>query len=171
MQNSQVKVEGFDELFKTMDELAEEIGKGKTDKIWRKALGYAFEPVLNDAKESAPVDTGQLRDHIYLKVQRPAARDKASASYKGEMFMVRVTVGPKREDSVERTVLNKKGKFQTVFQNRPVALASEFGTAHEAARPFIRPALEKNVDNIIQRLGQAIWYELQWGKWTQGKGK
>lgn len=171
MQNSQVKVEGFDDLFKTMDELAEEIGKGKTDKIWRKALGFAFEPVMREIKDTAPEDSGQLKDHIYMKVQRPTSRDKASASYKGEMFLVRVSVGPKRDDSVEKTVLNKRGKFQSYFTNKPVALAAEFGTGKQAAKPFIRPALERNVDNVLQRLGQAIWYEIEWGKWTKDKGK
>jgi hypothetical protein len=62
--NKTFNVEGFPELFKAMDELKEEIGKGKTDSIWRKCLGYAFEPVLQDAKSFAPVDTGELEKHI-----------------------------------------------------------------------------------------------------------
>ena len=138
------KVEGFDELFKTMDDLAEEIGKGKTDRIWKRSLGVAMEPVLRQIRGNAPVDTGQLRDHIYMKVHRPVGRDKQSESYRGEMFMARVSVSPKREDSVERTTLNKRGKFQTYAIHRPVALAQEFGNANQAARPFIRPALESN---------------------------
>ena len=32
---------GFDDLFKRMDKLAEEIGKGKTESIWKKAMGLA----------------------------------------------------------------------------------------------------------------------------------
>jgi len=164
------KVEGFDELFKTMDALAEEIGKGKTDRIWKRSLGVAMEPVLRQVRENAPVDTGQLQDHVYMKVHRPLGRDKQSASYQGEMFMARVSVSPKREDSVERTVLNKRGNFQTYGLHRPVALAQEFGNAKQAARPFIRPALEGNYDLIIQRLGQAIWYELQWGRYGKSKG-
>ena len=60
--------QGFPELFQAMDELAEEIGKGKTDKIWRNAMKFAIEPVLQDAKSFAPEDTGQLAKHIYSKV-------------------------------------------------------------------------------------------------------
>lgn len=164
------KVEGFDDLYKAMDALAEEIGKGKTDRIWKRSLGVAMEPVLAQVKANAPVDSGQLQDHVYMKVHRPMGRDKQSASYQGEVFMARVSVSPKREDSVERTVLNKRGNFQSYGLHRPVALSQEFGNAKQAARPFIRPALQSNYDLVIQRLGQAIWYEIEWGKYAKKKG-
>ncbi|MGI9162841.1 MAG: HK97-gp10 family putative phage morphogenesis protein [Mycobacterium sp.] len=165
--SGEFKVEGFEELFKTMDELAEEIGQGKTAKIWRTALGYAMEPVLQAAKQRAPVDSGQLRDHIYMKAHKPQGRDKSSNSYKGEMFLARVSVSPKREDSAERTVLNKRGKFQTISYHRPVALGQEFGNAHTSPHPFIRSSLESNLQNVIDRLGYAIWAEVNWGKYAK----
>lgn len=163
------QVTGFEDLYKAMDELAEEIGKGKTDRIWKGAVGYAMEPVLHSVKLSSPVDTGQMRDHIYLKSHRPMGRDKQSSSFHGEMMMARVTVGPKRNDSVEKTVLNRKGKFQTYQQNKPVALSQEFGNAHTGGKPFIRTALESNYQTVIDRLGQFIWAEVNWGKYAKGK--
>lgn len=169
MQNS--TVDGFDDLFKTMDALSDEIGKGKTDRIWKKAMGYAIEPVYDQAKENAPRKTGQLAAHVYMKVQRPQARDKSSASYQGEMFMARVTVSPKRDDSTSHTTITKKGKERTQWNHRPVALAMEFGTAEDAPKPFLRGALERNISNVVDRLGKAVWYEISWGKWAQGKRK
>lgn len=165
--NGEFKVEGFTELYKAMDDLAEEIGQGKTAKIWRTALGYAMEPVLQAVKQQAPVDSGQLRDHIYMKAHKPQGRDKQSSSFKGEMFLARVSVSPKRDDSTERTVLNKRGRFQTISYNRPVALAQEFGNAHTGGHPFIRSSLESNYQNIIDRLGHAIWAEVNWGKYAK----
>lgn len=163
-------VEGFPELFKAMDELKEEIGKGKTDTIWRKSLSYAFEPVLQDAKSFAPEDTGQLEKHIYLKVQRPQARDKASASYRGEIYMASVRVSPKRDDAVLHTVLNKRGKFQKVWRGlRPVGISQEFGNARTSPHPFLRPALDNNIDNVISRLGHIIWSQINWTKNAKGK--
>jgi hypothetical protein len=47
----------------------------------------------------------------------------------------------------------------------------EFGTAEDAPKPFIRKGLESNATEVIRRLGQAVWYEITWGKWTKGKGK
>lgn len=163
-------VEGFDELFKAMDGLAEEIGTAKTMTIWRKALGAAMYPVLQSARANAPTDTGQLQKHIYMKVQRPKARDKASASYQGETIMARVTVSPKRSESVAKTTITAKGKERTSYNHRPVALAQEFGTAEVAARPFMRPALQNNIDNVLTRLGKSVWYEINWGKYAP-KGK
>lgn len=168
--NRAFKVEGFDELFKAMDELALEVGKARTDRIWRKALGYAFMPVLDAAKNSAPTNTGQLKEHVYMKVQRPQARDKASSKYQGETFMARVTVGPKRQESVEKTLILKKGKEKTIYNHRPVALAMEFGTADTSAQPFMRPALENNVDRVISRLGYSVMAALEAGKWVKQKG-
>lgn len=167
MANGKSEVKGFDELFKAMDELSEEIGKAKTDRIWRKALEFAFEPVLQAARAKVPVNTGQLRDHLYLKAHRPTSRDKRAFSYQGETFMVRVTSSPKREESVVNTVITKKGKERQVWKNRPVALASEFGTARNPAQPFLRPALEANVQVVQDRLGKAIWYEMEWGKYAK----
>lgn len=161
------EVKGFDELFKAMDELAEEIGKGKTDRIWRKAMTYAFEPVLDEAKALVPEDTGQLKNHIYLKVHKPQARDKASFSYQGETYMVRVTAGPRRNDSVKHTTIGKKGKEIVRWTNRPVALAQEFGTAGKPKPGFLRPALEQNLQRVQERLAQAVWYEISSGKWAK----
>lgn len=166
-ENRQFKVEGLDELLQNMADLQEEIGKKKTDRLWRKVLGQAMLPVLETAKALAPVDSGQLKEHIYMKVQKPMARDKASMSYKGEGIIARVTVGPKRQESKQIGVVVKRGKQKTLYNHRPVALAHEFGTAEIAPKPFMRPALSTNVDNVIQRLGDAIWYELQWGKWAK----
>jgi HK97 gp10 family phage protein len=165
--SAEFKVEGFEQLYKAMDELAEEVGKAKTDRIWKKALGYAMEPVLARIKATAPVDTGQLQNHIYLKSHRPMGRDKQSESYAGEVMMARVSVSPKREDSVEKVVLNKRGNFKSQGIHRPVALAQEFGNANTAGRPFIRPALESNYQNVIERLGQYIWAEVNWGKYAK----
>jgi hypothetical protein len=162
--------QGFPELFQAMDELAEEIGKGKTDKIWRNAMSFAIEPVLQDAKSFAPEDTGQLAKHIYSKVHRPQARDKTSQSYQGEMYIARVTASTLRDDVIHKVILNKRGKFQTVVGNKkPVPVSQEFGNARVSAKPFLRPALESNYDNVISRLGQAIWSELQWGKYNKSK--
>ena len=165
------KMEGFDELIKAMDELAEEIGKAKTDRIWRNAMAYAMEPVLEDARAFAPKDTGQLAERIYMKVHRPMARDKNGKYYAGETYMARVTSSPIRNESKLKTVLTKRGKFQTYWVNkRPVAVSKEFGNAKSAMVPFLRPALSYNTDKVISRLGQAIWSEVNWGKYAKGKG-
>jgi HK97 gp10 family phage protein len=152
---------GFEELFKKMDMLSEEIGKGKTDKIWRSAMTYAMQPVLEDAKSFAPKDTGEMSDRIYMRVHRPMSRDKGSQSYRGEMYIARVTVSSLRDDSVQNTILNKRGRFQTVYSNkRPVPVSQEFGNARTSGKPFMRPALDNNIDRVESRLGWSIWQKI-----------
>jgi HK97 gp10 family phage protein len=156
------KTDGFEDLFKRMDELKEEIGKGKTDAIWRSAMRYAMEPVLHDAQAFVPVNTGQTKNNIYLAVQKPKGRDKESSTYQGEMYIARVTVSTLREDSIKNFILTKKGKFRTVWSNKSRApISQEFGNARTPAHPFLRPALEYNYDRVQSRLGWAIWQKIE----------
>jgi HK97 gp10 family phage protein len=152
---------GFEELFRKMDTLSDEIGKGKTDRIWRNAMTYAMEPVLQDAKSFAPKDTGQMASRIYMRVHRPQARDKGSQAYRGEMYIARVTASSLREDSVQNFIVNKRGKLQSSWSNkRPVPVSQEFGNARTSGKPFMRPALEMNIDRVQSRLGWAIWQKI-----------
>lgn len=159
-------VEGFDELFKTLDAIAEEIGKGKTDKIWKKAMDFAMQPVLRTAKDLVPFDTGITRDHIYMKTSRPTSRDKTQRMYQGDTFQTRVTVSAIRDESTKHTTITKTGKERVSYKKIPAALSKEFGNAVTQAQPFMRPALDINIATIQERLGQAIWYEMQWGKFA-----
>lgn len=166
-------VQGFEALFQRMEALREEIGKGKTDRIWRNCMKYAMEPVLQDAISNAPYDEkskdGHIRDHIYLKVHKPMSRDKSSSSYQGEMYMARVTASPIRDSSKLAVVLNKRGKFQTVRTGMPpVGVSQEFGNARTPAHPFMRPAILNNTDEVQSRLGEALMAQI--AKIAENKG-
>lgn len=152
------QVEGFPELFAAMDALKEEVGKGKTDRIWRDAMTRAFTPVLNAAKQNAPKDTGQLAERIYMKVHRPNQGDKGSKYYEqGEIYMARVSASPLRDTSTLHTILNKRGKFQNVWRGkRPVAISQEFGNASTPKHPFLRPALEANTKLVTDILADSL---------------
>lgn len=156
------KMEGFEELIKQMDELGQEIGKAKTDAIWRKAMGYAMQPVLEDAKSFAPKDTGEMANRIYMKVHRPMARDKQGQRYAGEAYLARVTASPIRSDSVLNYTVNSKGKLRATWSNKsPAPVAQEFGNAHNGPKPFLRPALEVNIPRVESRLGWSVWQAIQ----------
>jgi HK97 gp10 family phage protein len=158
----QFSVDGFPELFAAMDKIKEEIGKGKTDKIYREAMKAAFTPVLNAAKDKAPKDTGQLADHIYMKVHRPTNSDKKSKYYeRGEIYMARVSVNPLRDDSQlhYQTRTSKKGKvyLQPTWRNKkPVAVSQEFGNARVPKHPFLRTSLEGNAKLVTDILGDRL---------------
>lgn len=148
------QVQGFEDLFARMDEIKEEIGKGKTDKVWRSMLKAAMTPVLEEAKRLAPHDTEQLRDHIYLKVHRPMARDKEGKAYQqGTVYMARVTASTLRDDTVYSFIVNKRNRLQTIVSNKkPVPVSQEFGNARVPPHPFLLPAMRKHqgtMENIM----------------------
>lgn len=174
-------IEGMDVLFKAMEELSQEITKGKTARIWKNSMRYAMIPAKETAQNlirSQSYDTGQLADALYISVHKPQVRDKRSASYRGEMYMARVSVSSKRAESTEgtSTYTTKKGKVitrkYTKFRgsNRPVAMAVEFGTAKVPARSFMRSAMSANIQSIQTRLAQSLWHELTYGKYAQEAG-
>lgn len=155
-------VEGFPELFAAMAELKEEIGKSKTDRIWREAMKAAFQPVLEAAKRNAPKDTGELSNRIYMKVHRPNRSDKQSKYHEpGETYMARVSVSPLRSDSQlhYQTRTSKKGKvyLQSVWRNKkPVGVSQEFGNARVPAQPFMLPALRQSSNLVAAILNDRL---------------
>ena len=156
------KAEGFEDLFARLDAIKEEVGKGKTDKLWRQMLSNAARPILETAQRLAPKNTGQMAEHIYLKVHRPMARDKAGRMYAGEVYMARITASTLRDDTVYKFIVNKRNKLQTIVANKkPVPVSQEFGNAHNGAHPFLRPALEQNIDKVISLMGSQlkIWLD------------
>jgi HK97 gp10 family phage protein len=161
----EVTVTGFDELFKVMDDLADEVGQRKVDRIWTSAMRKAMQPVLDAAKAQAPKNTEGLMNALYVKAHKPRARDKQSASYQGESIMARVSIANERPESVRKYIVNKKGKLQSSIQfqgsNKPVALAMEFGTAKVAPHPFLRLALESTSGTVQTILGNEVWHVLE----------
>ena len=181
-ENFDVNIQGFEELFKKFDDMTEEIGKGKTDRLWRNMLLNAMQVVFDDARAfapgSSPESTGQLRNSIYMKAHKPQARDKASKSYNGEMYMVRVTSSAIRHDTKYAVIVNKRGNYQTVTTNKKAVgvsqefgnkhlMNSEFGTAAKGAHPFLRPALDNNREDVMNNLARIMWYELFLGKYAK----
>ena len=93
-----------------------------------RSLRNACQPMLELAQRSAPVRTGDLQHHIQLVTSHSAYTAKA---------IVQVT------DS------GKGGQEHK-------AIFAEFGTAHEAAKPFMRPAYESNKGGIQNAIEQHL---------------
>ena len=174
-------IEGMDNLLRAMAELSQEITKGKTARIWKNSMRYAMEPAKETAQSilrSTAFDTGQLANSLYISVHKPTARDKRSASYRGETYMARVSVSSRRAESQEgvSTYTTKKGKIVSrkyvKFRgsNRPIAMAVEFGTAKVPARSFMRAAMSANVQRIQERFARSLWQELTFGKYVKEAG-
>jgi HK97 gp10 family phage protein len=114
-------------------------------KLLRQYVNEATKLVLKDAKKLAPKSTaGNPNAGLYRK-----SLGRKIKSYQGGAVMVGL-VGARggfRYPEGVRTRGQKKGE---VWYQDPVNIAHlvEKGTAHSAARPHLRPALENSKDRI-----------------------
>lgn len=142
-ESKSVKLEGFAEFEQQLKEMAQGF---RGDLIARRTLvpaaKTAMELVLNSAKTRAPVGNKprddknpiHMKDTIRLDARIPSEKDKRS-DYVNET------------DAAIAVVSVKKSA---------VSLANEFGTSKRGARPFLRPALQENINNVLTELKSAL---------------
>ena len=160
-----VKWEGFDEFEDLLTEIEDDFGEKDAQKILRNALREAMKPVLQSARSlletHGNVDTGQLVRSLQLEARKPTARDKHSKYVEPTMVAIsRVTVAPGHKFEPDKKLLSKQfrnkktHKFEHMHSDAR-AFAIEFGTVRwlkGEGRPFIRPALESNVQSVTDSL-------------------
>ncbi len=147
----EIKVTGLDSLQAQLLDLGAELGA----KLLAQAVRKAFAPVFEAARGLVPVDSGELRDSIKLTVVKPGSSDtvvavglrigKASAAKAGSMSPAR---GFQRGDG----------------RHFPAARRwhwIEFGTAHMAAHPFLRNALDANAGAVLDLLKEELAKSIQ----------
>lgn len=175
------KVVGLKEVLAAFNELAEEIGDKKaTSKILVPAVREAMQPVLNQAVANAPADTGGLRLSLQVEARRPTRRDRRS-KYITETDTVIAAVttasGKKLKQMSEgKGLLSSRRKLKRMgvknaesfmgVASDARAIAQEFGSAHNASHPYLRPAMESQSQQTAKRLGEIIGRRL-----TQYKAK
>jgi HK97 gp10 family phage protein len=138
-----VKLEGFAEFEQQLKQMAEGF---RADLVARqtlvKAAKSAMEPVLWSAQAMAPVgdkprdekNPFHMRDTIRVDARIPSEKDKKS-EYVNET------------DAAIAVVSVKKSA---------VSLAQEFGTSKIPAQPFLRPALQTNIEAVVSELGSQL---------------
>ncbi len=169
-----VAVTGLNDALAVLDELADEIGDKKaTSKILIPAARESMKPVLAMAKMLAPKDTGDLARTLWIEARRPNKRDQKSkyADPKDTVIAV-VTTKPfpkklRKEFASKNESLYAKDKtaYRKAFKQFAEsihfpydarAIAQEFGSAHNGAHPYLRPALETNASTVANSLGAII---------------
>lgn len=124
------KVSGFLELERALRQLPQEVA----GRVLMSALRKAGEPMAADAKQAAPRSSnpgpnGHMADSIALRKLRDAT---SVADVEASLWL-----GPD--------------------PNHWYGTFSEFGTVHETARPFMRPAFDRHKDEAIDLLGKELW--------------
>ena len=114
-----VNVVGLKELEDALHELGSEVA-GQRGGLVRTALRAAAVPVLEEARDRVPEDTGRLKNAIKL-------RRHPNPKYLNEIWGVGVDPGRSRDDL--------RGAW--------------YGYIVEFNKPFLRPALESNRENSV----------------------
>ena len=115
-----------------MERLLKELGPRAAVNAGRPALVAGARPIVEEAKRLVPVDTGDLRDAI--AVDASSRRQGLAAAVGGE---IGISIG-----------------FTKPTSRR--AHLTEFGTAHSAAHPFMRPAMEAKAGDALDAMGHSL---------------
>lgn len=156
-----IKLEGIGEVDKALKQLEEDFGaKTAQAKVLVPAVREAMRPVLLAARENAPKDTGDLTRSLIVEARRPTKRDRRSKY---------IT----QTDTVIAAVTTASGKklAKMGIKSDARAIAQEFGTAKQpGGKPYLRPALESNAQNTVNRLSEILARRINQYRAKMGKG-
>ncbi|KQZ00901.1 hypothetical protein ASD45_08540 [Pseudolabrys sp. Root1462] len=118
------KVDGLKELDAALVELADTYGEKKVKPLLTRVLKKSGEPIRAAGEANAPKLTGRLK--LSYTVSTKLSRSQKRANVKESMVEVYVGPGP-----------------------HPKGLQTEFGNAHQAPEPHLRPAFDSQVDQSL----------------------
>lgn len=152
-------IAGLDEALKKMDELTKNVAK----KHAKKALRAAAKPVLQSAKDNAkkiddPKTSADISKNLVIR-----------AGKTGDKNTTKVRIGVKGGGQFWRSNENvqRKGKpresnphYTPVENDTKHFWLVEFGTSKTKAQPFMRPALESNIQNATDAFAEKLQADL-----------
>ena len=146
-----VKVEGLHEMVDAFRELPKATGKN----VMRRVMKARAQKLADDAKALCPVYDGPPKKFkgkggITITVI-PGALKKS----------IKVSIRLSRSQA--RDVKDTKEYTEVYIGPGPLPYAhmTEFGTAHEAPRPFMRPSWDKNKGNLLDNIRDDLWTEIR----------
>ena len=169
-----IKLEGIGEVDAALRQLEADFGiKESSRRVLVPAVREAMKPILSVAQSMAPKNTGALAMHLQVEARRPTRRDMRSKYIDTtDVVIAAVTTKafPKKlkkqflQENIDlykadRDAYRKKFREFTASFNFPYdarAVAQEFGTARNPAKPFLRPALEANSQATVSRLAAIL---------------
>lgn len=129
-----IKIDGIKELERALGKLPKEL----INKAEKAALrGGAF-LISKAAKAKAPVASGHLKKNIGISVKTVKGRTTARIGAKSD-----------------RQTVTRYGK-QVISNPANYSHLVEYGSANQAARPFIRPAVETTKDEVLGAMSKSF---------------
>jgi len=143
-------ITGLDELEQKLEQLAPKQAKTAL----RRAARQSAEIFEEEVEARAPRLTGMLAESFVI-------RSRASASEEDGITGA-ITASVKVDAKAKREVQGITRPYKYPFKWAHLeARFAEFGTVHEAARPFIGPAFEAKSEDALETFVTALVEELQ----------
>jgi HK97 gp10 family phage protein len=132
------RVEGLSESVEVLKELRDSLGVSNATarNTIKRALVYSLQPIAEDATRMAPKRVGTLQTSIVAST----SLTKRQRSEHTKMAPIEAFVGA--------------GPL-------PHAHMVEFGSAHNAPQPFLRPAVDRNVAEVFKRFADQLRIEIE----------
>ena len=166
--NLKFDFQGFEEFNDLVEKIQSEFGEKDSAKILVSAVRHSLRPTLSTAKSLLEpghgLDTGALRASLQIEARKPNSKDRNSKYYSpGEIVIGRVSTAPGnrlKKKSFFNLHNTKSNIKQIGIGSDGRAMFTEFGTAKESAKPYLRPALEHTataiLDSLSIELGSAL---------------
>ncbi|EME0451623.1 TPA: HK97 gp10 family phage protein [Pseudomonas aeruginosa] len=142
----EVDLKGFNEIMKKLRELGPKLERTYLRRAARKAMNI----VKEDAKARVkPTDNPKSAENIAknIVVQESSRRSKAVGG-----VVMRVGVMGGAQNAKAGGLIGKKNLKENPGGDTWYWRFMEFGTEHQAAQPFMRPALEENTENVTETM-------------------
>ena len=169
MTNFRVEGIGIAEFKELLGQIQEDFGPKDTKNILRNSVRLAMKPVLATARALVPKDTGQLAASLQIESRKPTTRDKASKYVTANDIVIAKVTAYIGKEGHRRTFKSIKSGSKTEMESDARAIAMEFGTANDPAKPYLRPALESNATVITTNLGDSLRQSLEKYKARQAR--
>jgi HK97 gp10 family phage protein len=168
MSGMTVQFTGMVEFQQLLDEMKDDFSEKDSKKILNSAVRQAMKPVLDRARSLAPKDTGALAASLRLEARKPTSRDKKSIYVNPSDVVIGSVTTASGKQLAKKTFKNiKTGKKQKGIPSDGRAIAEEFGTktefgsVHNAAKPYMRPALETSAPQVLNSLSDVLKVALE----------
>lgn len=161
-----IKIDGALEIQKALEEL----GDPKiVRRLVRRVIKQAGQPMVEAARNLAPVDEGNLRESIKVEAGK---RDRKTPDVTSLVLGIDASVQPavyyprqKPRKTPTRKFRSGRVPIVATMWRDPgvagVAWIKEFGTPTKAATPFMRPAFDLEGPATIERFGQLAGPEIE----------
>lgn len=165
-----IELKGIGDVALAFKNLADDIGdKSASSKVLIPAVREAMQPVLRQAQEFAPKDTGALALSLIVEARRPTKKDKRSKYVNNSDVAIAAvtTASGKKLASMSqgkgllrsKKRLTKMGfdasKFVGITSDAR-AVSQEFGNASTLKHPYLRIAIESQAQSVVNTLAAIL---------------